>query len=188
MNVDSIYQLQRDDAFAAQFSATEYQTFVAMPFNNRGGYPARQIRKLLAKVHARANSLLSAGSKRQFAALRRVDEVTSGTVTITDKIINEVLSCHFFWGDLTGCNFGVVLETGLALALKPNERVLLFTQDGTHSLHFDLAVTRIVTYTETGLVNQVAKDLVQAANYFESEADRYIRFLSSQLTADAIYV
>jgi hypothetical protein len=188
MNVDSIYQLQRDDAFAAQFSATEYQTFVAMPFSNRGGYPARQIRKLLAKVHARANSLLPAGSERQFAALRRVDEVTSGTVTITDKIINEVLSCHFFWGDLTGCNFGVVLETGLALALKPNERVLLFTQDGTHSLHFDLAVTRIVTYTETGLVNQVAKDLVQAANYFESEADRYIRFLSSQLTADAIYV
>ena len=53
MNVDSIYQLQRDDAFAAQFSATEYQTFVAMPFSNRGGYPARQIRKLLAKVHAR---------------------------------------------------------------------------------------------------------------------------------------
>ena len=47
MNVDSIYQLQRDDAFAAQFSADEYQTFVAMPFSIRGGYPEPRIRKLL---------------------------------------------------------------------------------------------------------------------------------------------
>jgi hypothetical protein len=120
--------------------------------------------------------------------LHRIDEITSGTVTITDEIIRQVLSCHFFWGDLTGCNFGVVLETGLALALKPNERVLLYTQDGTHSLHFDLAVTRITPYQESDLVGKLAQDLVRAAQYFESEADRYIRLVSSQLTADAIYV
>jgi hypothetical protein len=188
MNVDSIYQLQRDDAFASQFSATQYQTFVAMPFSNRGGYPEKRIRELLANVHEQANSLLPAGNKRQFAGLRRVDEVASGTVTLTDEIIRQVLSCHFFLGDLTGCNFGVVLETGIALALKPNERVLLFTQDGTHSLHFDLSVTRIATYTETDLVQQAGNDLVRAAKSYESEVDRYIRFLSSQLTADAIYV
>lgn len=51
MNVDGIYQLQRDDAFAAQFLAIEYQTFVAMPFNNRGGYPERRIRELVSHVH-----------------------------------------------------------------------------------------------------------------------------------------
>lgn len=39
MNVDQVYQLQRDDAFAKQFSAKEYSTFVAMPFTNRNGYP-----------------------------------------------------------------------------------------------------------------------------------------------------
>lgn len=188
MNVDGIYQLQRDDAFAAQFQATEYQTFIAMPFSNRGGYPEGRIRELLIGVPERANTLLPEGCKRQFAPLRRVDEITSGTVTITDEIIRQVLSCHFFWGDMTGCNFGVVLETGLALALKPNERVLLYTQDGTHSLHFDLSVTRITAYLETDLVERLAHDLVHAASCFEAEADRYIRLLSSQLTADAIYV
>lgn len=188
MNVDGIYQLQRDDAFAAQFQASEYHTFVAMPFSNRGGYPERRIHELLAQVHERANSLLPNDSKRKFAALRRIDEITSGTVTITDEIIQQVLSCHFFWGDLTGCNFGVVLEAGLALALKPNERVLLFTQDDTHTLHFDLSVTRITKYVEAELAEQASKDLVRAAQCFESEADRYIRFLSCQLTSDAIYV
>jgi len=122
MNVEGIYQLQRDNAFATQFQSAEYETFVAMPFSNRGGYPEGRIRKLLAGVHERANSLLHNGSRRRFAPLRRIDEITSGTVTITDEIIRQVLSCHFFWGDVTGCNFGVVLETGLALALKPNER------------------------------------------------------------------
>src|SRR5437660_6253209 len=101
MNVDHIYQLQRDDAFAAQFSATEYQSFVAMPFSNRGGYPEGRIHELLATVHERANALHPQGGKRRFAPLRRVDEITSGTVTITDEIIRQVLSCHFFWGDLT---------------------------------------------------------------------------------------
>ena len=188
MNVDGIYQLQRDDAFAAQFQATEYQTFVAMPFSNRGGYPERRIHDLVKRVHEEANKLIPGNSKRHFAQLRRVDEITSGTVTITDEIIRQILSCHFFWGDLTGCNFGVVLETGLALALKPNERVLLYTQEDTHSLHFDLAVTRITPYQESDLVGNLAQDLVQAAQCFESEADRYIRLVSSQLTADAIYV
>lgn len=188
MNVDGIYQLQRDDAFAAQFQAAVYQTFVAMPFSNRGGYPERRIHDLVTRVHEEANKLLPGNTKRHFAELRRVDEITSGTVTITDEIIRQILSCHFFWGDLTGCNFGVVLETGLALALKPNERVLLYTQDGTHSLHFDLSVTRITCYREADLVERLAEDLVQAASCFESESDRYIRFLSSQLTADAAYV
>ena len=188
MNVDGIYQLQRDGAFAAQFQATEYQTFVAMPFSNRGDYPERRIHDLVKRVHEEANKLLPGNSKRHFAELRRVDEITSGTVTITDEIIRQILSCHFLWGDLTGCNFGVVLETGLAIALKPNKRVLLYTQDGTHSLHFDLAVTRITPYQEADLVGKLAQDLVQAAQCFESEADRYIRLVSSQLTADAIYV
>src|SRR2546428_13836738 len=126
MNVDHIYQLQRDDAFATQFSATEYQTFVAMPFSNRGGYPEPRIKTLLLEdVHNRANALLgTAPRKRRFAALRRVDGGPSGAVVITDQIVTDILACHFFLGDLTGCNFGVVLETGIALALKPNGRVL----------------------------------------------------------------
>jgi hypothetical protein len=189
MNVDSIYQLQRDDAFAAQFSAEEYETFVAMPFSNRGGYPEPRIKKLLLeKVHKRANSLLAAPKgKTTFAPLHRVDGGSSGgAVVITDKIVTDILNSHFFVGDLTGGNFWVVLEAGIALALKPNDRVLLFTQDDTALLHFDLKVTNVNRYSENSLVEKVARVLVGAARDFEREADRYIRLLSSQLTPDGI--
>lgn len=188
MNVDQIYQLQRDDAFAAQFSAKAYQTFVAMPFSNRGGYPEPRIKSLLlTKVHLRANQLLHEnGSNRQFAPLKRVDGETSGAVVITDQITREILYSHFFFGDLTGGNAGVVLETGIAMALKPNKRVLLFTQDDSTSLHFDLKVTNVKRYTEDDLVDSAAKELVSAAAAFEAESNLYVRFLSSQLTPDAI--
>lgn len=101
----------------------------------------------------------------------------------------------FFIGDLTGCNFGVVLETGIALALKPNERVLLFTQDGSHSLHFDLQVSNIGEYSETDIeedsgslfVKKIAQQMVMAANHFEAETNKYVTFLSAQLTPDGIF-
>jgi len=186
MNVDLIYQLHRDDALANQFVSAEYQTFVAMPFGNHGGYPAQRIRSQLRTVHEVANKQLRSDNKRRFAELRRVDETTAGTMVITDEIIRQILSCHFFWGDLTGCNFGVVLETGLALALKPNNRVIVFTQDGVHALHFDLRVTRIAEYNEDTLVSKAADELVKAAQYFERKVDRYIQSVSSQLTSDAI--
>lgn len=191
MNVDHIYQLQRDEAFAAQFSATDYRTFVAMPFSNRGGYPEPRIKKLLMEdVHVRANELLPNDSKRKFVPLHRVDGgcSTGGSVVITDQIVTDILKSHFFVGDLTGCNFGVVLEAGVGLALKPNERVLLFTQDDTASLHFDLKVTNINRYKEETMIERVAQALVSAAASFELEADRYIRLLSSQVTPDAIIV
>jgi hypothetical protein len=189
MNVDHIYQLQRDDAFAKQFSTEHYQTFVAMPFSNRGGYPEPDIKKLLLeKVHKRANSLLAAPrGKRRFAPLHRIDGGSSGgAVVITDRIVGDILDSHFFVGDLTGCNFGVVLEAGIALALKPNERVLLYTQDDTASLHFDLKVTNVNRYQFENLVEKVASALVSAARDFEREANRYVCLLSSQLTPDAI--
>jgi len=190
MNVDQIYQLQRDDAFARQFSATEYSTFVAMPFNNRGGYPEARIKKLLETVHEQANGLVKpTASKRtrpKFAELQRIDTTTFGAVVITDEIVRQILQGHFFFGDLTGCNFGVVLEAGIALALKPNRRVILFTQDDTASLHFDLKVTKINRYDEDNLVQKLAKELVEAADAFDNEADKYIRLLSSRLTPDGI--
>jgi hypothetical protein len=64
--------------------------------------------------------------------------------------------------------------------------VLLFTQDDSASLHFDLKVTNVNRYAEDDLVEKAASALVSAAKAFEMEADRYIRLLSSQLTPDAI--
>src|SRR5262245_38318263 len=101
MNSNRIYEAHRDEAFAKQFIASEYETFVAMPFGNTGGYPAQRIRTLLASVHIRANELAPKG-KRSFAELRRIDETTSGTMVITDEIARQILESHFFWADLTG--------------------------------------------------------------------------------------
>jgi hypothetical protein len=186
MNVHDIYQRQRDDAFAEQFTSQEYDTFVAMPFSNRGGYPSKRIRDLLDSVNDLLNGVPDPASLRPFAKLTRVDDGLAGAITITDEIIRRILRCHFVIADLTGCNFGVVLETGLALALKPNARVILLTQDDTHSLHFDLKVTNIRRYTEEDLVPTLVEQLAVAARAFEKEADNYIRLLSSQLTPDAI--
>ena len=188
MNVDHIYQLQRDNAFASQFSAAKYSTFIAMPFSNRGGYPEPRIRSLLLnRVHVRANQLLKASpGHRKFAALHRIDGGSAGATVITDDIASGILGSHFFLGDLTGANYGVVLETGIALALKPNSRVLLFTQDDTASLHFDLRVTHVNIYQEDDLVEKAAHALISAAQAFEKEADQYIRLLSSQLTPDGL--
>ncbi len=186
MNVDHVYQLQRDEAFAEQFTANSYRTFVAMPFSNRGGYPEKRIKGLLKRCHDRANQQLGCDARRKFSKLERVDEAGAAAIVITDEIIRRILETHFFVGDLTGGNLGVVLETGIALALKPNGRVLLFTQDDTTSLHFDLKVTNVSRYTEDQLVKQVGTGLAQAARVFEDEADRYIRLLSSRLTPNGI--
>ena len=186
MNVELIYRQYREEAFANQFADTKYRTFVAMPFGNTGGYPAQRVKKLLASVHKHENKKLPANAKRKFAQLRRVDEITSGTMVITDEIIRQILESHFFWADITGCNFGVVLETGIALALKPNKRVIVFTQDGVYQLHFDLRVTRVGEYNENTLVPNLVDELVKAAKSFEDEGDRYITSVSMQLTSDAI--
>ena len=186
MNVDQIYQLQRDDAFAEQFDADDYETFVAMPFNNQAGYSADRIKDLLCNhVHVRANTLLNPPpGARRFAPLRRVD-AGSAAIVITDEIIRRILTSHFFLADLSGQNFGVVLETGIGLALKPNGRVVLFTQDERDKLHFDIKVTNINRYTEADLVEQAAQAMVSVARNFETEADRYIRFVSRSITPDA---
>ena len=86
-----------------------------MPFGTTGGYPAERIHKLLASVHKHANKA-TAEYKAAIPSIRCVDQITSGTMAITDEIIRQILENHFFWADITGCNFGVVLETGLARA------------------------------------------------------------------------
>ena len=99
MNVNQIYQLQRDEAFARQFSATKYSTFIAMPFTNRGGYPAERIKILFERVHEEANKLLKPAidrKRKEFSKSYRVDEIGSGTFVITDAIIRLNLDSLFY--------------------------------------------------------------------------------------------
>jgi hypothetical protein len=188
MNVELIYRLHRDEAFAKQFTAPKYTTFVAMPFAKTAEYDADEIYRLLKEqVHVRANQLgKEAGLAKTFTPLQRVSE-NDGTATIvTDSIATRILEDHFFVGDLTGNNPGAVLETGAALALKPNHRLVLLTQGGHRDLHFDVKVTFVNGYTAATLVEDVAKGLVGAATAFEAETKLFITEVSASLTSDAI--
>lgn len=189
MNVDLIYRLHRDEAFATLFTAKEYSTFVAMPFADSVGYAASRIYGLLQEVNVKANSeAKSKGLPKSFAALHRISAHTGSAIVITEAIALEILNQHFFVGDLTGNNPGVVLETGVALGLKANKRLVLITQDDRTEIHFDLKVTHVTCYTEDSLIEIVASALVGAAEAFEKEATEYIRFVSTGLTPDAILV
>src|SRR5262249_36515187 len=188
MNVDQIYRLQRDEAFAKQFTAPSYKTFVAMPFGRTQRYDADDIyRRLKEEVHLRANKLPQ-NLPRPFAPPERASEHKGTAVIITDVITTRILEDHFFVGDLTGNNAGAVLETGIALALKSNRRLVLVTQDHQDAVHFDLKVTHVSLYDPDTLVKIVAQCLVEAAELFEKETKLYITNVSASLTSDAISV
>lgn len=112
MNVDQIYRFHRDGAFAKQFTATSYTTFVAMPFARTDDYDADDIyRCLKEKVYLRANDL-GQDLPRQFAPLERASEHKGTALVVTDLITTRILEDHFFVGDLTANNAGAILENG----------------------------------------------------------------------------
>src|SRR5262249_30716399 len=122
MNPDRIYQQHRDDALEKQITATEYSTFVAMPFADRFSYKSKEIyTKIIQAAAKRANKLGSA--KRRFAKPFRIDDVPGTAGVITEGIIVQILESHLFIGDLTFENTGVLLEAGVALGLKPNMQI-----------------------------------------------------------------
>src|SRR5215475_13149477 len=125
---------------------------------------------------------------RRFAPLERASEHKGSALVITELITTRILEDHFFVGDLTSNNVGAILETGIALALKPNRRLVLVTQDSHEALHFDLKVTHVTRYTSDTLVETVAQALVEAARSFEDETRLYITQVSASLTSDAISV
>jgi hypothetical protein len=120
--------------------------------------------------------------------LHRVDDLGNAAHVRTDQIAEEILGTHFYLGDLTGKNFGVILETGIALALKPNTRVVLFSQDPISDLHFDLKPTHVNSYSLDDLMDKSAQALIEAAINFEEETDAYVRFVTASLTSDAVIV
>jgi hypothetical protein len=186
MNVDQIYQFQRDEAFAKQFTAPTYTTFVAMPFGKTEKYDADDIYlRLKERVHIRANELRR-DLPKSFSPLERVSEHKGTAIVVTDLITTRILEKHFFVGDLTDNNPGAILETGVALALKPNRRLVLVTQDSHEALHFDVKINHVTRYIPETLVDIVAQALVEAACIFEGETRLYITHVSASLTSDAI--
>ncbi|MEJ2744237.1 MAG: hypothetical protein P8123_00885 [bacterium] len=185
MNPDRIYRQHRDNALAKQITATKYTTFVAMPFGDRYSYRSREIyEKLIKEAAIRATKLEKA--KRPFDKPRRVDDEPSTAKVITEDIVVSILESHIFIGDLTFENPGVVLEVGVALGLKPNKQIILIMQGSDKDLHFDIRNNRVVFYSQSNAVEQIANAMIAGANAFEADCKKHIESISQTLSPDAI--
>ncbi len=137
MNPDRIYSQHRDEALAKQITAGEYVTFVAMPFTEHFSYRSRNvfdevIRAAVDRASERREVL------RPFGAPKRTDEDPGIARVITEDIVVSILESHIFVADLTFENPNVVLETGVALGLKPNGQIILLLKGQPDELHFDI--------------------------------------------------
>lgn len=187
MNPDRIYSQYRDDALAKQATASEYVTFVAMPFGDRFSYRSKEIYADVIQAAAiKANELNQ--TARKFAVPKRVDEGAGTAVVITEAIVTEILYSHLFIGDLSFANAGVLLEVGIAMGLKANPQIILITQGDLRELHFDVRNNNVLSYNSKDSVPQIAKALIAAAKSFEAQADLYIQSITKTLMPDAVFV
>jgi hypothetical protein len=185
MNPDRIYRQHRDDALADQVTATEYATFVAMPFEERFSYRSRDVFK---EVICAAATL--ATNRREmaipFACPKRADDRPGVAGVITEDIVVDILESHFFVADLTFANAGVLLEAGAALGLKSNDQIIFLLQGDPRDLHFDIRNNRVIRYDSGGAVEVIATALIAAARAFEGDRQRYVESVKRSLSPDAI--
>lgn len=185
MNPDRIYRQHRDDALAAQITAPEYTTFVAMPFGDTFSYRSCDVyQNVIQRAATRANE--SGGAKRPFAQPSRVDDHAGTARVITEEIIVQILASHIVVADLTFENVGVLLETGIALGLKPTQQIVLITQGPLSNLHFDIRNNNVISYKNEDSVDAIAKALISASLSFEDDRDKYVSGITRTLSPDAI--
>ena len=186
MNPERIYQQHREDALARQIAAERYSTFVAMPFRDTFSYRSTEVHKeIIQKAAETAN--VRGIAKRKFASPRRVDEAAGQAIVITEEIVVGILESHFFLADITFQNAGVILETGIALGLKPNQQIILISQGTPAEIHFDLRNNNIIFYKDTTAVEKLADAMIAAAKAFESDVDRYVDSITKSLSPPAIF-
>jgi hypothetical protein len=184
MNPYRIYRDEWAKALATQAMAPEYTIFVAMPFEEKFSYRSREILERVIRTAAReANNRKEA--RRPFTIPERVD-VPAGAVVITEQIISGILESHFFLGDLTSQNAGVILEAGIALGTKPNRQVILITQGPLSDLHFDLRNNKVISYNPDDSVAQIASAFISAASAFEEQVQHNILSVTRMLSPEAI--
>jgi len=185
MNPDRIYSQYRDDALAKQATATEYTTFVAMPFKDQFSYRSRQVYVDVIQAAATSANTLNK-TPRHFAKPKRADDGAGTAIVITEQIVSDMLHAHVFLGDLTFQNAGVLLEVGIAMGLKPNPQIILITQGDVRDLHFDIRNNNVMSYNPADAVPKLADAMVASALSFETEVDRYIDSIEKTLTPEAI--
>jgi len=184
MNPYRIYRDEWAQALTIQSTASAYTTFVAMPFQERFSYRSNEIlERVIGAAIKDADARKQAA--RPFAAPERVD-APAGAVAIADEIVHRILESHFFLGDLTWQNPGVVLEAGIALATKPNKQVIFITQGPLSDIHFDLRNNNVISYNPDGKVSEIASAFIAAAEAFEEQVRHHITAVTRQLSPEAI--
>jgi hypothetical protein len=186
VNPERIYRQYRDDALANQIDAFKYTTFVAMPFAEQFSYRSKDIlQNVIQKAAQHANELKKA--RLSFADPKRIDDHAGTARVITEDIIIQILESHFFVADLTFANTGVLLETGIALGLKPNSQIILITQGQPSDLHFNIRTNNVIFYKDDTTISEISNALIAAAEHFEQDKSRYITEITKSLTPDAIF-
>jgi hypothetical protein len=185
MNPDHIYRQYRDDALARQITAEEYSTFVAMPFVEHYSYRSTKIYKEVIQVAAKKASD-NAQIRRKFSSPKRIDAAPGVAGVVTEEIIVHILEDHLFLADLTFENPGVLLETGVALGLKPNNQIILILDGNPSNLHFDIRNNRVIRYDRSDAIDRISDALIYGANSFESDCRKYIESITRTLSSGAI--
>lgn len=186
MNPHKIFQAVNDEALAKQISSEKYETFVAMPFRNQFSYNADQVfQDVICKAVEIANK---ESPKREFAPPLRADRVAPNATEITDDIVEGILNCHFFIADFTLANQGVLVEAGVALALKPARHLIFLIQGDRDSIHFDIKDNRFISYDKKNAIKEIAKALIFAAECFEKAIGEHMKSIRESLSPQAVYL
>jgi hypothetical protein len=189
LNPDYIYREHRDDALALQATASEYSTFVAMPFTENNTYQSKAVfHDLICAAAARANEIRGK-DLRPFKTPSRVDNEPSAALVVTDEIVIGILRSHFVIADLTTSNVGAVLEAGVAIGLKSTRQIIFIFNEDFTNLHFDIRNNHIIKYESSRdpiAIGKIAGALLAAAQSFENDRERHIDFVKSSLSPDAI--
>ena len=168
------------------FCSVSYETFVAMPFRDCFSYrPVEILSKVIQRAVAQADSEKNVGLK-DFSEPNTVEKLPGTANVITEDIVKKILFSHFFIADLTGGNEGVLLETGIAMAFKPNTQIILITQDPLGDLHFDIRNNRIISYNPDGNIATVKDAFLSAARSFEEDRKKYVTQVTQTMTIEAI--
>jgi hypothetical protein len=188
MNPDRVYSQYRDDALAMQVMADEYSTFVAMPFRESFSYRSLDVfKEVIIEAARKANERMEA--PRKFADPQRIDQVPPVAGVITEDILRGIMASHLFLADLTFENPGVMVELGVALALKPNAQVILVLQGDPASLHFDISHLRVQTYDHSHVddtLDRIASAFIHGAKSYEKTQNNYVRRVSRTMTPDEL--
>lgn len=193
MDPDLIYSRFRDEAFAKQLESQKYGVFVAMPFGDRFSYRTRDVYEHVFQQAANeANRLLDESpgecGARRFDIPRRIDDQPQTSRDIGGEIAKTILHAHIVLADLTFANDGVMLEVGIALALKPTNHVILVTQGTPSELHFDIKGNVIIPYSQQDGIGVIAAAMVAAVRDFECRRNDYLIRLSHDISRDAIWL